>query len=378
VSESPDLSPSRATNSSAPPSWAGAFSGLWLLNWRSQLTLRQLPGRVGVLLVLPFLIYITMALSNRTDRDLRRFLRDLERAQIPATQQAGVALKGILDEEMKTEEKGWQPRAGETPEARTQRLRDQILAGDTRILSRARAVLDDRQFSVFQNFEENNRDNALRQLSDASDPWSRTKPFYYWLISFYFLLILPLTCVRACGPIIRDELQADTLGFLITRPVGRARLLVLKYASQVVWLQIVLLVETLLIFAAGAALEIPALGSLLPLVLAVQILAVPAWSALGLLLGQVTTRYMAAALLYGTIVEMGIGRIPTNINSLSIVRHLKTLLGQNPAAEGFYNWPAGNLTTAIAALIVAPLIFLSISAVLFNLVEYHHASEMQK
>ena len=77
--------------------------------------------------------------------------------------------------------------------------------------------------------------------------------------------------------LIRDELQADTLGFLITRPVKRAQLILVKYLSQAVWLEILLLVETrLLLFAAGAAREIPALGALLPLVLAVQFLAIPA------------------------------------------------------------------------------------------------------
>jgi ABC-type transport system involved in multi-copper enzyme maturation permease subunit len=279
---------------------------------------------------------------------------------------------------MKQDEKMWRLRPGESAEARTQRLREQIVAGDERLQGQARGVLDEGQFVQFQIVEDRFRDNALKQLTGLSDPWSPTRPFYYWLISFYFFLILPLTCVRGSGPLIRDELQADTLSFLITRPVGRARLLVLKFAAQAVWLQIVLLLQTLLIFAAGAAWGVPALGELLVLVLAVQILAVPAWSALGLLLGQLTTRYMAAALLYGAIVELGIGRIPTNINSVSILRHIQTLLAQNAIAQGFYDWPAGRITVAIAALILAPVIFLGISALLFNLVEYHHASEMQK
>jgi ABC-type transport system involved in multi-copper enzyme maturation permease subunit len=256
-----------------------AFRGLWLFTWRSQLTLRQLPARLGTLLVLPVLVYMTTGSAARTD---------------------------------------------------------------------------------------------------VSVHWSRHEPFYHWLINFYFFLILPLTCVRGCGPLIRDELQADTLSFLITRPVGRARLLLLKYASQVAWLEVLLLVETLLLFAAGAARGVPALGTLLPLVLGVQILAVPAWSALGLFLGQLTTRYMAAALLYGAFVEMGIGRIPTNINVLSLIRHLQTLLSQNAVVHGLYTWPAGKVATAIGALILAPMIFLGIAALLFNMVEYHHAAEMQK
>jgi ABC-type transport system involved in multi-copper enzyme maturation permease subunit len=212
----------------------------------------------------------------------------------------------------------------------------------------------------------------------VSLPWGRTEPFYHWLIGFYFFIILPLTCVRYCGPLIRDELQADTLGFLITRPVGRARLLIAKYLAQVAWLEIILLLETLLLFAAGAARHIPDLGVLLPLVLGVQILVVPAWSALGLLLGQITTRYMAGALLYGAVVEMGIGRIPTNINTISLIRHLETLLSQNSALQSALALEKGETATAIGALLVAPVIFLAAAALLFRLVEYHHAAEMQK
>jgi ABC-type transport system involved in multi-copper enzyme maturation permease subunit len=178
--------------------------------------------------------------------------------------------------------------------------------------------------------------------------------------------------------LIRDELQADTLGFLITRPIGRARLLIAKYIAQVASLEIVLLVETLLLFAAGASRQVQNLQQLLPLLLAVQILVVPAWSALGLFLGQITGRYMAMALVYGAVVEMGIGRIPTNINTLSIIRHLQTLLTHNAALNKIYAWPADEGGMAIAALLVAPVLFLGIATLLFTFVEYHHAAEMQK
>jgi ABC-type transport system involved in multi-copper enzyme maturation permease subunit len=331
-----------------------------------------------MLLVLPLLVYVTMVSTDRATLEVKRFLRSLERQGMPVTPETGQALRRIVTEETKKDETVWEQRTGESAETRLQRLRDHIANWDSRILSRARAALDDSQFVAFQGFEQRRRDNALRQLNEVADPWSQTQPFYYWLIIFYFLIIVPLTCVRGCGPLIRDELQADTLGFLITRPLGRARLLILKYAAQVAWIQIVLLVETLLLFAAGAASGVPALGSLLPLVLAVQVLAVPAWSGLGLLLGQLTTRYMAAALLYGAIFELGIGRIPTNINVLSIVRHLQTLLAENAAVRGFYDWPSDKMGTAIGALILASVIFVGLSAFLFSMVEYHHASEMQK
>jgi hypothetical protein len=388
VNESPPISSFRATGTHARPGLAGAFRGLWLLTWRSQLTLRQLPVRLATLLVLPLLVYMTVRSTDKwalrrvdlgkSSEELINFLQRLKRERIPATVQTSKALGDILDHETQQSELTWQEWTSESPEARLQRLKDHVANWDSRILSRAKAVLDDREFAEFQVVQQRHRDHVLLKLTEVSVPWSRTEPFYHWLINFYFFLILPLTCVRGCGPLIRDELQADTLGFLITRPVSRARLLMLKYASQVAWLEILLLLETLLLFAAGAAREVPALGTLLPLVLGVQMLAVPAWSALGLFLGQVTTRYMAAALLYGAIVEMGIGRIPTNINILSIVRHLQTLLSQNAAVYALYAWPSGKVATAVGALLVAPVIFLGIATLLFSVIEYHHAAEMQK
>jgi hypothetical protein len=388
LSESPPIATARAVGTQTPPGLAGAFRGLWLMTWRSQLTLKQLPGRLAILIVLPFLVYITMISSGQwaqrpvsfgdPRQELMRFSQRSKRDGIPLTPETSQSLGRILDEETLRGASAWQEKPGESAEARAQRVKDYVGNWDSRILTRAKEVLDDRQFTLFNTLRQRPRDNAIRQLTEVSVPWSRTEPFYHWLLNFYFFLILPLTCMRGCGPLIRDELQADTLGFLITRPLGRARLLLLKYATQVAWLELVLLLETLLIFAAGTARGIPSLGTLLPLVVGVQILAVPAWSALGLLLGQVTTRYMAAALLYGAIVEMGIGRIPTNINVLSMMRHLQTLLAQNAAVHGFYDWPSDKAATALAVLIIAPTIFLGIAALLFSIVEYHHAAEMQK
>ena len=176
----------------------------------------------------------------------------------------------------------------------------------------------------------------------------------------------------------RDELQADTLGFLITRPVSRAWLLAAKYLSQTAWLEIILLAETFLLFVTGAVRQVPALGGLLPLLLGAQMLAIPAWGALGLLLGQITSRYMATALVYGLVVEMGLGRIPANISTLSLLRHLKTFLSHNPAAQAVYSWDQGGLFTALTALIAAPFLFFAVAALLFTFFEYHRTSGMQK
>ncbi|HEY3914501.1 MAG TPA: ABC transporter permease subunit [Verrucomicrobiae bacterium] len=370
------------------PNFFNALKAVWLMTWMSQLTLTRLPMRVAELLVLPALVLITVSPPGRWLQrhdqfgdpavQLRPFFKRMEKRQTPVAPDQQAKLQDILTEEYAKAQSLWHEVANETPDARKTRLESIVNGCDQNILDRAKEVLDEGQMGGFRLWDQRNRDAILARLGATQTPWTRMAPFYHWLIDLYFFILLPLTCVRGCGALIRDELQTDTLGFLVTRPVSRARLLVVKYLSQVAWLEIILFVETMLLFAAGATREIPSLGKLLPLFLGVQILAIPAWSGLGVLLGQITTRYMAAGLIYGAVVEMGIGQIPTNINTLSLLRHIETLLSQNGALQEVFNWEAGPTWVAILALLLAPVIFVGVAAALFSFIEYHATAEMQK
>ena len=109
--------------------------------------------------------------------------------------------------------------------------------------------------------------------------------------------------------------------------------------------------------------------------MATQFLAVLAWSALGLFLGQVTKRYLPLALVYGLIVELGIGDIPTNINTLSLMRHLKTLLSHDQALQSLYQWTGTGFLLPVAALLLGAALFLGLAALLFTFRENHAAAK---
>ncbi|HZL42581.1 MAG TPA: ABC transporter permease subunit [Verrucomicrobiae bacterium] len=367
----------------ASPSFLGALRGVWLFMWRSQLAWRRMPMRIFALLALPFLVYITTSSHHVSPQrravlgspvmQLDVFSRRLFRAGLPLRPEQRAPLLLIFQEEFARAAGDGESQAGESNADWQSR---QVKACYDGIGARIQTVLDERQVAAFESFESR---NVVLSRNRANEPvWNWSDAFYRWLVDLYFFIVLPLSCVWASGALIRDELQSDTLGFLTTRPLSRARLLVVKYLSQAAWLQIAFLLETALLFAAGGLRHIPAIGALLPLFLAAQVLAVFAWSALGAFLGLVTRRYVAMALLYGLFVEMGIGRIPTNINNLSLMRHLKTLLAHNPAVQRIYEWPGAGVPLSVGALMLATVVFLSLAAVLFTFVEYHHSVEMQK
>jgi hypothetical protein len=371
------------------PTFLGSLRGIWLFTWRSRVTWGRTPSTFLILLILPALIYLTVRLPETWAQHhsllgspfvpVKQFSRRLRVVQEPLNAQQNRDLREIFADEFAKAEEAW--RETKSPDSRTTGQNAQIKACYERISKRIENVLSEQQFAQWVTYKQDllsqtNRGN--RDQPGVIPGWSRTSPFYHWLIDFYFFVILPLSCVGACGALIREELQNDTLGFLTTRPITRAKLMIVKYLSQSAWLQIVVLVQALLLFGVGSLRQIPSLGTLLPMFLAIQFVAVFTWSALGALLGLVTKRYMAIALLYGFIVEMGIGRIPTNVNTLSMMRHLKSLLAHNSALQEVYDWPMRGIPFSLAALALGTVVFLSMAACMFTFKEYHHTAEMQK
>lgn len=371
---------------SVAPGFLQALRGAWLLTWRTHFTTRSLTTILVVLCALPVLTYLSAttfsdaaaSVLNRPQRDLDRVALHLRRSGVPLSPAARAKLAAIFEDEYAQARNHWQspPTNVSAVDAARSQL-DQLSEWNRSLTSRVEPELETRQFRSFQIAQTYSYDQKARSLSRPH--WTPSAAFYNLLVEFYFFIVLPLVCARSCGALFRDELQAETLGFLLTRPVSRPVLVVVKYICQAAWLALLLLAQALLLFFAGQLRGIPHLAAVLPLFLAAQCLAIPAWSALGLLLGLFSNRYIALALIYGFVVELGIGRIPTNINSLSLMRHLQSLLANNDELRSLFD-PA--ITPAvwspIAALLIGAAIFLGASVLLFTFREYHVNAEMQK
>jgi len=369
----------------AAPGLLAALRGVWLLTWRRHCTARSLTWTLVAMLGLPFVVYVS-AVSHQSvvqqilgypEVDARRLFYRMNRLG-PLAPQDRATINSIFTNEYHRSVEAWKPPATNAPvvEGMAGQL-DQLSEWNRRLISRMEDAVTPAQFRVFEQFQSRSYGEKARTLNRPR--WNPSDAFYNLLVQFYFFLVLPMVCARSCGAIFRDELQAETLGFLLTRPVSRAALVIVKYISQTAWLSLLLLAQTALLFLTGGIRGVPHLGGVAPIFVLGQFFAVPAWSALGLLLGLISNRYIALALVYGFVVELGIGRIPTNINTLSLMRHLKDLFANNADLAKLFD-PATTpaIWTPLAAMVIGTAVFLGLAVLLFMFREYHVNAEMQR
>ena len=82
----------------------------------------------------------------------------------------------------------------------------------------------------------------------------------------------------------------------------------------------------------------------------IQIPAVVVYGAISSLMGLTTKKYLVFGIIYGFVVEFGIGQIPTNINTLAMTNHLKSLLAKYPPLSEHLGVEPGSSLTAAAAI----------------------------
>jgi len=207
---------------------------------------------------------------------------------------------------------------------------------------------------------------------------SESNSFYMFTVDFYMLLVLPILCLTAFGGMVRDDLQEDTVCFLLTRPMKRWQFFLSKYLSHVLWTQITCAL-TLVAFAVSGTLRgVDNVPQLITTLLIVQVPAVIAYGAISSFMGLLTKKYLVLGLIYGFVVEFGIAQIPTNVNTLAMTNHLKSLMARYQPLADHLSVEAGSLFIAGIALVTTTLFFLVLSSVMFTMREYNHSDEMSK
>lgn len=200
--------------------------------------------------------------------------------------------------------------------------------------------------------------------------------FIPWVARFYIGFLVPLLAFVSAGGAIRDDLQPGVIDYLFTRPLRRPHFIAFRFLAHLGAAQINHTCALLVITGLGVYRGIPGLAEALPLLLLGQVLMLVTFSAFGFLAGMVTSRYVIIGLVYGGVVEVALGSVPTALNRLSMSRHvlgvLQPLLGTSTeAAKTAVTTTSFSAPVTVGLLLLIASVLLGLTALLFNLREFH-------
>ncbi|MDB4384667.1 hypothetical protein N9023_05820 [Opitutaceae bacterium] len=150
--------------------------------------------------------------------------------------------------------------------------------------------------------------------------------FVHWLNQIFLMLSVPLVSFDAGARAIREDLKPGAVDYIITRPVPRWAYAMFKFMAQWCVMMALALGGLAFMLVLAQALSVQLLP--IPIYLGVVTAGVTAFLALGFLMGSITSRYLLLGLLYAGLIEAAVGNIPTQLNNLSILRHLWSVLDE--------------------------------------------------
>lgn len=226
------------------------------------------------------------------------------------------------------------------------------------VLLRLRALLRPKLFLRFAGIAV-----GLGVVTWFAVPPANERQFAQWSVEVFLLRILPLLCLVTGGSALRDEIRAFTIEYLWTRPARKAHLVIGAYAGALALTLTQAVVYVGVIHATSALHGFAGAWSYLPASLIATVGGVLAFTAIALALGVLTGKYLVIGVLYGALVEIGLSRLPTRLNNVSVTHHLQTLIESGGASGepfrflGLLSGTSGCLAIAAAGLTAAAVLF---------------------
>ncbi len=188
-----------------------------------------------------------------------------------------------------------------------------------------------------------------------------------WVMNSYFSLLLPLIAFVSAAGALRDEMRASTVDYVLVRGIPRPAFVAFKFVAHVVGTELQFLLALAALLAIAGYFRVPQLAASVPTLLLVQVFLVLVFSGFGFACAAVTSRYVVVGLIYGAVVEIGVGQIPTQLNRLSMIHQARVLLEPLAAHASAPAWSSMLATCGVFAVVAA--VSVAIAAAVFALRE---------
>ena len=192
--------------------------------------------------------------------------------------------------------------------------------------------------------------------------------FWFVVTGPFFAWFLPVMCLTKGGESVRSELKEGTMEYLWTRPVRRGNLFIGLYAASLA--SVIATVGSVTIGVVAVGILIGAWGSLMTLLgfVACVIVCVFGYTAISALLGAYSARFVVLGVLYFSMIESGIGKIPTGIHNVAISAHVRDVLVPLRYGESTLVW--GDFFVGAAWILAIGCVALAAGAALFANTQY--------
>ena len=178
--------------------------------------------------------------------------------------------------------------------------------------------------------------------------------FQQLMIPLFLQVVLIFVTLVNATALIREEIDDNTLPFLLTRPISKPALVGYKYIGYLVAVLVVLIPPIIVAYGVTEAYGGLAFTADLDVLwgfLATTILGSAAYGALFLFISVLVRRPLAVGLLIGFVWESVVDSIPGDVPKISVIHYLKTILKDVIAIN-----PLGGYRTDISAGVAAGIL----------------------
>jgi ABC-2 type transport system permease protein len=194
------------------------------------------------------------------------------------------------------------------------------------------------------------------------------------LFPLFFQLVLIFVTLVNASTLIRDEIEDNTLPYLLTRPISRPALASYKYLGYLVTVLVLLVPPIVLAYAvtevysgSGFSADLDVLSGFL----VTTVLGGAAYGALFLFLSVLVRRPLFVGLLIGFLWESVVGSLPGDVRKLSVIHYLHSILKDMISVGPLVNYSTNvSATISVVVLVGFTIAMIFLSILLFQQMEF--------
>jgi len=201
--------------------------------------------------------------------------------------------------------------------------------------------------------------------------------FQILMVPLFLQVVLIFVTLVSATALIREEIEDNTLPYLLTRPVSKPAIALYKYTGYLVAVLVLLVPPLVLAYVVTQGYAGDPLGAELDVLaafLGATALGGAAYGAFFTLLSVLTRRPLVVGLLFGFLWESVVGSIPGDVPRLSIIHYLRSILKDMIDVGPLAGYPTDVSAAAAAAILIA----FTIAALLLAMVVFQQSEFKQK